>query len=273
MNQATALDYDFPVQLQTVLLTDGTVIPHAKAIVRSDNGKPIGHVVTDRYKIFTHKECVEKVQPFISGFGDAKVQNFIERDGARFIREYTFNEVTLPVKNVNDVVHMRLQISNSYGLRSSVQINLAAMVLRCLNGMMVPEGLFDVSIRHAGGDKFRELELPDPEAIRHLFKAAGNTWNEWAERDVTPEQQGFIVAQALKLNIVSKKTLNEHKALLEPSDDSGRTFWQYYNNYTDVLTHKMPSRLQHSSRIGRLARLNAVFAAAGKGEVLEAVSH
>lgn len=270
MNQQQ--EYDFPVQLQSVLLANGTVIPHAKAIVRKDNGKPIGNVVTDRYRIFTHRECIEKVQPFISGFGDAKVQNFLERDGARFIREYTFNKVTVPVKQVNDVVHMRMQIGNSYGLRSSVTINLAAMVLRCLNGMMVPEGLFDVSIRHAGGDKFRELELPDPDVLRGLFTSAGNTWNEWAERDVTPEQQGFIVAQALKLNIVSKKTMAEHKALLEPTD-TGRTFWQYYNNYTNVLTHKMPSRLQHSSRLGRLARLNSVFSAAGRGQLSEAVAH
>jgi hypothetical protein len=232
--------------------------------VRTDTGDAVGKIVTNRYTLFTHRQAVEKTQAFIDQFGGSKSVSYLEKGGARFIQEHTFNHHTLEVKGtraVGDVVHLRAAITNSYGMRSAVSVKLCAMVLRCLNGMTIPGGEIELSFRHTG--QLTDLELPHPDVVVSLFNQSGETWKEWAERDVTPEQQEFIGQNALKTQVLSKKTYSDYEELLEPGQ--GRTFWSYYNNFTNVLTHKIP-RVQHSSRLGRMDRLNSIFKAVASGQ-------
>lgn len=250
--------YDFPVELRTAHLANGEPIPGARAIVRSDTGIPLPVVVSDRYQLFTHDQAVKLTQPMINHFGEGKVKDYLERDGARFVREYTFQnqELKVRVPNVNEVVALRLSVINNYGLGMKLIIKLGAMVLRCLNGMTLPSGEFEIAVSHT--KQIHSLELPHPDTVDRLFSSAHTKWNEWAERDVTPNQQDYILDQALKMHIVGSKAVHKFENLLDPKE--GLSFWTYYNNFTNVLTHEV--RAQQTSKLGRFDRLNAVFDAA-----------
>lgn len=269
MNQ----DYDFPVELQNVFLSNGELIPKSRVCVRTDTNKAIGAVVSDRYALFTHKQAVDKTTPFIESFGSYKVTNFLEKDGARFIREYTFGKQVVELKTpaLGDTVHMRLSIVNSYGLGTPVAIVLSAMVLRCLNGMTVPKGLFELSFRHTGDlQGLHDVTLPEPSVVLNMFKSAGEVWEAWGSRYITSDEQEFVAQNALKMQVVSKTSFDKYPELLQPVGDNSRTFWNYYNNFTNVITHKLSARAQQSGRLGRFDKLNAVFAAASSSGLTQA---
>lgn len=261
--------FDFPVQLQDVQTTNGQRVSGAKVIVRTDIDMPL-KVVTDRYSLFTHAQAVEQAQKFIDYFGEHTHKDFIEKNGARFTREYTFkNQVAHVVGRdlkVGDVVHFRLAISNSYGLGTSIALRIAAMVLRCLNGMTGLGGALELKFRHTGD--LEAVEFPDPQAVIESFSKSAIEWNNWAARDLTTDTRDFVLRNALQMLVVSKRSVKEFSHLLEPNID-GLNLWSYYNNFTEVLTHKL-NRIQHSSKIVRMDRLNAIFKSALRGtEVAE----
>jgi hypothetical protein len=247
--------YEFPVALKSVAVIGGETVPNARCIVRTDTGAPL-KVVSDKYHLFTHGQAVEKTDKFLQTFGDYKVKNYLEKGGARFVRECTFknNSITVKTPKVNDVVHFRLNIMNSYDGCSSLRIKICAMVLRCLNGMTAPGGSLDLSFRHTSGIDI--LELPDPEKILGIFKRGGESWNEWAGAKLTAEERDSILHQAIETKIVGEKLLVKHRELLEPTVLTSP--WDYFNNYTNVITHRLP-KVQLSAKIARLDKLNGVF--------------
>jgi hypothetical protein len=135
--------------------------------------------------------------------------------------------------------------------------------------MTIPGGTLELKFRHTGD--LSDIEFPHPDAVMGTFEKAGNEWNDWAERDVTRENQEFILENAIKMLVVSKRTVKEFQHLLDPSSAAmdGMRYWNYYNNFTDVLTHKLP-RVQHSRKIVRMDHLNSIFRASAQGRLLEA---
>jgi hypothetical protein len=258
MQEAKEVAYDFPVELQGVKLRNGNPVPRARAVVRTDTGQALPGLVSDRYQLFTHKEAVAATQPFVDYFGESKIVNFLERGGSRFVREYTFKTKAqkVLVPKIDEVVALRLSIINNYGLRRALLVRVGAMVLRCLNGMTIPGGEIELSFNHTGAMK--KLALPEPDVIEGLFTKANHEWNDWAERDVTPEQRDKIVGQTAALHIISQKSFLAHQTALTKA---GGSFWELYNSYTNVLTH-FTERVQQSSKLDRFDKLNAVFRAA-----------
>ena len=249
--------YAFPVELQKVYDQYGTPIPRTRCVTRTDTKAPLS-IVSDRYHLFSHQEAVGATEGFLKTFGDYKVKNVLERDGQRFVRECTFQTQALKVKTpkIDEVVHFRLSIVNSYDSKSSLRINIGAMVLRCLNGMTVPGGELSLSFRHT--DSIRDFELPNPETVLKLFGRAGETWNEWADAKLNGAQRDSILDQSIKLQVIGERLLDKHRTELEPDVSNDVTFWDYFNNYTRILTHEMP-KVQLTKKMGRLDRLNAIF--------------
>ena len=130
------------------------------------------------------------------------------------------------------------------------------MVLRCLNGMTVPGGELSLSFRHT--DSIRDLQLPDPETVLSLFGKAGETWNEWADERLKGSQRDSILDHALKFQVVGERLLEKHRTELEPDINNDITFWDYFNNFTHVLTHNLP-KVQLTKKFGRLDKLNTIF--------------
>ena len=253
--------YAFPVHLQPIRLLgdlNPDPIPGAKAIVRTDTQKPLS-IVSDSYHLFTHSEAVETTKKFLAGFGEHQVVDTLEKDGLRFVRECTFKKHGLTVegpKKLGDVVNFRLSIWNSYDKKSSVRIRVAARVLKCLNGMTVEGGSLDLSFRHTGS--IRNLELPEPDKVMGIFTKAGERWNDWASERVTTVQRDSIVHHALERGVIGERILDKHDSLLNPDVNADLSFWQYFNNFTNVITHHLP-KVQLTAKIVRLDRLNTIF--------------
>lgn len=249
--------YAFPVELQNVYDKYGTPIPNQRCVMRTDKQVPLS-IVSDRYHLFSHQEAVETTQKFLDTFGEYKVKNVLERNGQRFARECTFQTQALKIKTpkVDDIAHFRLSIVNSYDCKSSLRIRIGAMVLRCLNGMTVPGGELSLSFRHT--DSIRDFELPAPETVLKLFERAGETWNDWASEKLNGSQRDSIIDQSIKLQVIGERLLDKHRTELEPDINNDITFWDYFNNFTHILTHDMP-KVQLTKKFGRLDRLNTIF--------------
>lgn len=250
--------YDFPVALQQVrLMNDPNPIPNVKCIVRTDTQKPL-QIVSDTYRLFTHGDAVKTTEKFLASFGAHEVKDFVEKDGLRFVRQCTFKNNAIKVGDaaVGDLVNFRLMIANSYDKKSSVRIKIAAMVLKCTNGMTVPGGSLDLSFRHT--ESIRNLELPDPEKVLSIFNRAGEQWNDWFTEKLSSSQRDAILHLALEQHIVGERVLAKHDSLLNPEANDRMTFWQYFNNFTNVITHHLP-KVQLTAKIVRLDRLNSIF--------------
>jgi len=257
MEAAKAVKFDFPVELQDVYTQHGKLIKGAKSVVRTDNDQPLS-VVKSRYDLFTHSQMYDAANDFLHHFGDQTQTKAIERDGLRFVMTSTFPKEKIKVENrkVGDIVNLRISFINTYDGTSSRIVKIGGMVLRCLNGMTIPGGELELSFPHL---KNSELKFPDPDSVLELFRGAGNVWRTWADRDVNEEAKEAILDSALKFQVVAKKTIKDHSDVLDPNlGCQPQTFWSYYNNFTNVLTHKL-TKIQDTKRLGRLDRLNAIF--------------
>jgi Domain of unknown function (DUF932) len=255
--KAAKEDYDFPVQLEPIATASGRPIPGYKAIVRTDTDEPL-KVVTNSYHLLTHKQALELTNKFLATFGDYTTQDTIEKNGLRFVRQCTFanQDLTIRTPKINDVVKMQLSVMNTYDGKSSLWIKICAKVLKCLNGMTAPGGSLNLHFRHTGGIK--DLVLPDPEQVLSIFKRGGESWNDWAEEDLTRERQEAILHHALELGVVSETLIEKWPDLLNPPTNLELTIWDYFNNFTNIITHHLP-KVQLTSKIARLDRLNGIF--------------
>jgi hypothetical protein len=251
--------YDFPVQLKPVTLLGSDVpIPGHKAIVRTDTHKPLS-IVTDKYHLFTNRQAVDLTTNFLKGFGEHQAVDTIEKDGLRFIRTCTFQNHSLKVaeRKVGDIVNFQLSIWNSYDRKSSFRLRIGARVLKCLNGMTVPGGSLDLSFRHT--DKgIQTIELPEPDKVLGIFTQAREQWNDWASERLSSQQRDAILHHAMEGHVIGERLLDKHRSLLEPDVNPEITFWQYFNSFTNIITHHLP-KVQLTAKIVRLDRLNDIF--------------
>jgi hypothetical protein len=262
--------WDFPVHTVPVFAELGpytkTQVTGYKSVIRSDTSQPLS-IVGSNYEVFTHQQAADAVEPLIRHFGEPTRMVSVEREGARVVLTYLFKNHTVDVKNrkVGDKVALELKAINSYNQQTSITFLTAARVLRCLNGMTVAHGTFALRFRHTKA-QVASVELPKPELIWKTFEGASTQWNQWGERDVTPQDSDFIRHQSQKFQIVGQKMLKKFNDEFEQS----KTYWDLYNAYTRVLTHEM-GRVQESAKIERFGKLNTIFSHALKGEFARAL--
>lgn len=243
-------NYNFPVSLEKVYTAGGVEAPRVRAVVRGDTKTPIS-VVSDQYKLITHHEALSVTKGFMQRFGDVEPNYHVEKDGARMLATYTFKNHTIKVPKVDDVVALRITVINSYDRATSLNYKIGAMVLRCLNGMTVPKGFYELRFRHTTG--LEDITLPEPDLVFDGFRNAGKEWNALAEQDISSEKRDFIIDQALAMQIVSKQAFDQNKHEYR----AATTMWALYNAFTYSITHQF--RGQESGRLSRLDRLNTVF--------------
>lgn len=255
MTAAEKEKYDFPVELQPMLDNYGNPVPRFKNLVRTDTQHSLT-VVSDNYRLFTHKQAVDATKGFLDHFGNRSVRNWVEGDGKRFVHQSTYDLATsVNTPALKDTVKLQLTMVNSYDKQSSLRVRICAQVLSCLNGMTVPGGALDLSFRHTGS--IEEFKLPDPELVLRIFKKAGEEWNEWADRVLSPLERESILKHAMQIQIIGQKAVKAHNEKLEAVPKE-ITAWEYFNNFTNVLTHHAP-RVRQSNKLTRFDRLRAIF--------------
>jgi hypothetical protein len=253
--------YDFPVRMENVYTYDQEQIKGSRVVRRVDTGRPLA-IVSERYRLIPHKELVDASEPFIQKLGKAEKKFTLEKDGARRITEYTFrdNVISLPghkmpgqSKAVGDTVALRLYGINSYNTSTPFEMRLAAMVLRCLNGMTVGQDIFGVKFRHIGEEQ--DISFPSPDTVFSTFERAGETWRKLANTGINDKQTKELVQLGKDNLLLTDRTYKENEDRFRYAE----TAWDLYNSMTYVITNHRVGKIQESTRIGRFDRLNEVF--------------
>ncbi len=89
-------EYDFPVELRTLHLADGTEVPMARAVYRPDEKKALS-VVSNKYQLIRYRDQMDQVLPFLKKFGKVETSYALERDGARMLATHTFRDISIKV--------------------------------------------------------------------------------------------------------------------------------------------------------------------------------
>ena len=224
-------EYDFPVELRAISTEpDGFVIPHRRAVIRTDSLRALG-VVSDKYALLSHADVVGTLRDTFTGQTvDEKIR--MTHDGARMHIEFTLPEVSLRIDG--DDIAMRLVVANSYDGSSKVQITFGAYRLVCSNGMIIGRKLLAINRRHVGEISLELSQVRKQVAtLSDLFKATAPTMRKMTTRILT-----------------SPKTFFDPKTLLIPAYLTGiarqqfkqqedGTVWDAYNGLTFAITHKM----------------------------------
>jgi len=126
-------NYNFEVAEKRVQVAGGKSIPNLKAIVRLDNNAILS-TVTNRYKIVTHNEVVEKFEEALdslgSSFKNREIRTSLPKNGVRMFRSYKFPEIRMAVQN-GDEYDLTLELRNSYDGWAKVGYEFGAFRLIC----------------------------------------------------------------------------------------------------------------------------------------------
>lgn len=236
-----AQEYDFPVSLQPLFTKSGKTMPKVQAVVRDDTAEPLSHVSMG-YKLVPHRDVLNAAESFVKTLGEPKRNIYLNKNGATITGEYTYADKSVAV-GVGDVVGLRVYVENSYNSSMSLRVRVGALVLRCMNGMMVPRDIYSMTFRHVGA---REIHWPHPEEIIGNFQAEGKKWNTYAKNDLGDKYQEYA-DKAVQDQIVVQKALE--------APTLGTTVWDLYNQFTHHITH---NESKTASPIGKIARAERV---------------
>lgn len=244
----------FPVELQNVFTKNGAAIKGARAVVRTDSDEPLS-IVSDRYRLITHQQSMDLVSPLMKSLGPSEGKGYIEKNGARYTLESTYRQHTQKIRKVGDTVALRVNVTNSYDTTQPLTITVGAMVLRCLNGLMIAGASISLFVKHVGTDDLDDLKLPEPDRIFETFKSGAQTWERWAETDVTKDARENLYQSLTLMNVISGKQLEDQR----PIFDAEPTWWTLYDRFTYRLTHEH-QRVRNSERNRRRQALDYAFA-------------
>jgi len=255
-------DIDFPVTLKKVFTEDGNEVARARAVVRTDTNQAIS-MVSDRYKIITHRTMLDAAEPFIRELGKPEVKIVPERKGARMLATFVFKNHTVEIGDKNRAA-LRITMRSGYHAGASASIEVACLVLECLNMCIASEKtIFALSVRHAGD--VTAFEFPKPEIVLTAFTSQEGIMNQYNDKKLTIEQgKEFLVRDDVTnaLPERSRKSIaGTWEAEYGPKQD---TVWDLLQHTTYNITHNTP-QLSLTGRLQRLAKTARIFNTAFAG--------
>lgn len=268
--------YDFPVKERPLFFDrvrfddnddnpDLIEVASHKAIVHAETNKVLG-VVSNKYKMFEHKDVIEKALPFIESFGEAKGNVHVEKDGARMVASFIFAKQVFEVKNrgVGDVVNFGMKLVSTYDGSGSVAMKIWAEVLRCTNGMVSPNGVFQAFIRHVGKDK--ELIFPEMEMAAAAFEKSKTFWQRMADQSISMNSVLLENVEAMNkaYQVLPEKAMEHHEVANQLA--SSKNYWDLYNAFTWGITHVTTDRTTEALKIEKSRRLNTMIVELMRGK-------
>lgn len=237
-------DYAFPVALEKLYLQTGVEVPRIRSIVRQDTGDIVA-TVSDKYRLVKHETVMTAAESFINLFGQPERKYHLNRSGARLVGEFTYRDKRhLRTVQKGDIVGLKVFVENSYNTESAVRVQIGALVLSCLNGMVVPKSIYSYTCHHVFGKE--ELEFPSTDTVIEMYKSQTGVWKDYAERDLKSDGLSYtsILTTALAMDVIT------HGGRDRLADKPADTYWDLMQNMTFEATHR-----GQISPIGRLARL------------------
>jgi len=218
-----------------VKTASGILIPGRKAIIDATDNRVLG-VVSSRYKVIKNEDLLNAIIPVAEDIG-MKSEPIVSktRGGSVTLFRFTSEKIAGEVQK-GDIVQFGVEFFNSYDGSYPVGFHITAMRLVCLNGMVVPRSIKELSIRH--------MKSASPMAIKQeLGNYFGNTqnaleiWRKWAsERPKLSNVKTFLHENVGRR--LEKEFTNRFISLPEQE----RTTWSLYNLLTYHITHTLKTR-------------------------------
>jgi len=233
--------YDFPVTLRPVTV-DGMEVKRKKAIVRTDTKEPLA-IVSDVYKIINHSEVIDKAQKYATLLGAHTSDIFLTKSGSKVVAQFTYKDKTLATRT-GDMVGLRVYVENSYGDMESAKLRIGGLVLKCLNGMVMPKDMFLLNVTHKGDTA---IQFPEPEDVLITFENSVHRINKLTNVALPKSEYLIFGGKGIEAQLVPEKILGKIR-------NKEGTAWDLYNDFTYYVTHDST----RSTAIGKLNRLGRI---------------
>lgn len=247
-------NYKFPVELQK-LYTHDMKESTRRAVVRLDTNEIIADV-SNQYKLVSHDHIFERVTDYMATFGQFEATYHSEKKGAKFLATFQFKDIGKDVA-INDNVGLKIVAANSYDGKSSINLQVMGLRLKCLNGMAIGEKWFAVNYRHSSTHvtdtgELKIFDLPKKEDIVAQFNKELERFKQLKAIEVfNPkvilDTSRFLVAG----NVLPERYLENLPEIEEMN------YWGLYNQATEYITHTDKSQL--STKVSKLTKLNEIF--------------
>lgn len=283
-----SFDPFFAVNEIPLVRVDG-VETNLRALVNDATGDQLG-IVTNQYKVFTHKQASDAVKDFLGGTGlryESKVKDTASK-GARFFETITFPGLAFNPSQglLSDALDSKgllvdtyiptIQIRNSYDRSLGLSWNYGLYRVVCSNGMAVL----------VGGDEklsFKHSQIVNPDAVhQHLVSNLEKTVRimEGAFTRLTGQEGNSLLGSTLNSNLSDryKKLILEKlgdKLKIEgefKDQEDGSQIWELskvetdlssyavYQVLTEVNTHAINNASERASNDRAIAELAGIVA-------------
>jgi hypothetical protein len=239
------MSHAFPVSLQDVFTKSGKIAPRVRAVVRGDTDEPIA-TVSKRYTLVPHADVVNQANKYMERLGTPDINIKLSPNGAVMVSEYTYRDKTLAV-NTGDVVGLRVYARNSYNGTTAVSLSIGALVLKCLNGMVMPHNIFSLSAKHVGTVEF---EFPEPDMIMDRFTKSVGVLRDYSQIHLNTAEYASALEQAKEETLLSEGTFNK---IIDQAHIEDPSVWGLYNDLTWDVTHA--SKANYVAKVGKLNRI------------------
>lgn len=247
--------FDFPVSLRHMNV-DGVDVPKARAVFNEDTKQPIC-AVSDQYTLVPHSAVMDKAEEFFHKIGTPEIKYTMGDRGKNITAEVFFRDRTFEVAK-NDLVGLKVFVRNSYDTSSAVKVQIGALRLVCLNGMVASRENFSFSHKHKG---IVDIQLPDAEYVLESIATKSKQWASLTHADITHGDIDELRFQLKEQSIFGERADEKLAKMFGNYDSMDRkpiTAWDAYNNVTYILNHES-NKLSQIGKMNKLEKVDRYF--------------
>lgn len=243
-------DWNFSVTTQQLALTNGRKLK-AWALIRTDTEEYLGPCSEKGYGILQNWDYISTIRTCLDSLGlTGFAENIITvNDGRRLYASYSFDNRVKTLHKVGDEVGLVLRFTNSFDTSLAARGEVAAKILRCLNGATTPEGEFSLQQRHNSKINPEFAKKVIAEAV-HNFDRSIAVFDALGGVAISDEQGVNILARAPISQVVREKI---QSLWINPNfkESRKRTLYSLYDAATEHLRDLSSSRFEQSQKLNR----------------------
>ena len=230
--------------------------PLGRFVKRTDNGRNLG-IVSSTYGIADNaplydmiKEGAETALPR-EALRDIKLT---ERSsfGGQFTRiDLLFSGLGADIRQLSGSstqLLFKIGLTNSFNGGGSIRLFSGAEDLWCTNGCTSAE-YHKKSARHTSGFT-PSIFAGFIEEQCAQFLTRVNTWRQWAQKSITPEQAEAVLEEC---GMAGRKVKLMMQQLENEAHDRGRTVWALYSALTAYSSHAVDFPVRNSANVDNIA--------------------
>lgn len=253
--------FDFPVALRPLWIAQDregnspafNKVPSSfrRAVVRTDTDQILG-TVGSRYHLTPHSDLIEAINTALAEASlpltNLEVRDHVHEGGAKIRRELIFKDLVIEPQ-VDDLVHFKIDIFNSYNEQWAFQHLASAERLWCLNGCTNSMYAFRTYRKHTRTLSIESEAAKLQQAVQ-MFEQDEVKFRRWTQTKFGYERFEEWMRKSIAKSPRPSDPDNINKAALDQLLDGykleqsrlGDTLWGAYNTLTAWSTHVEANR-------------------------------